>query len=167
MTFWWSDERCVPPEHEWSNYRLAKRALLDRVRGHAAHRIEGELGADEAAARYDGLLREVNLDFVLLGLGRDGHAASLFPNAPGLDERQRRAIAAAPQLDPLVDRVTMTIPVLEAAPVLVWLVAGAEKAQAVRRAFAEPPRREVPGSLVRSRDGETIAILDREAAQLL
>jgi 6-phosphogluconolactonase len=157
----------VPPEHEWSNYGLAKRALLGRVRGFAERRIEGELGAEEAAARYDRSLRDVRLDLVLLGLGGDGHAASLFPDAPGLEARDRRAIAAEPQLEPFVDRVTMTIPVLEAAPLLVWLVAGADKADAAARAFGEPPTREVPGSLIRSRDGQTVAILDREAAQLL
>jgi 6-phosphogluconolactonase len=130
-------------------------------------RIEGELGADEAAARYDRSLRGVTLDLVLLGLGSDGHAASLYPHAPGLRERERLAIAAEAKLDPHVDRVTMTIPILEAAPLVVWLVAGEGKAEAVRRAFAEAPDEATPASLIRSRTGRTVAILDRGAARFL
>ena len=168
VTFWWGDERCVPPDHEWSNYGLAKRSLLDRVeRVGAVRRIEGELGAEEAAARYDAGLREVTLDVVLLGLGSDGHAASLYPHAPGLHERERRAVPAEAKLDPYVDRVTLTIPALSGAPLLVWLVAGEGKAEAARRAFAEPPDEATPASLIRSETGKTVAILDREAARLL
>jgi 6-phosphogluconolactonase len=166
---WWGDERCVPPEHEWSNFGLAKRALLDSVEVSpiAVHRIEGELGADEAARRYDEELRGVSLDVVLLGLGPDGHAVSLFPNAPGIEERERRAIAAESKLEPFVDRVTMTIQVLESAPLLLWLVAGADKAEAAKRAFAGAPDPATPASLIRSKNGRTLAILDREAASLL
>jgi 6-phosphogluconolactonase len=167
--FWWGDERCVPPGHEWSNYGLAKRALLDAVEAPAiaVHRIEGELGAEEAARRYDEALRDVTLDVILLGLGPDGHAASLFPNSPGLEERERRAIPAEAKLEPFVDRVTVTIPMLESAPLLVWLVAGASKAEAAARAFAGPPDPATPASLIRSKNGRTVAILDREAASLL
>jgi 6-phosphogluconolactonase len=167
--FWWGDERCVPPGHEWSNYRLAKRALLDAVEtpAIAVHRIEGELGAEEAARRYDEALRDVTLDVILLGLGPDGHAASLFPNSPGLEERERRAIPAEAKLEPFVDRVTMTIPMLESVPLLVWLVAGGSKASAAARAFAGPPDPATPASLIRSKNGRTLAILDREAASLL
>jgi 6-phosphogluconolactonase len=166
---WWGDERCVPPDHEWSNYALANRALLDAVDVPpvAVHRIEGELGADEAARRYDVALRDVSLDVVLLGLGPDGHAASLYPNSPGLEERERQAIPAEARLEPFVDRVTMTIPVLESAPLLVWLVAGAGKADAAARAFVGPPDPATPASLIRSKNGRTVAILDREAASLL
>jgi 6-phosphogluconolactonase len=166
---WWGDERCVPPDHEWSNYALANRALLDAVDVPpvAVHRIEGELGADEAARRYDVALRDVSLDVVLLGLGPDGHAASLYPNSPGLEERELQAIPAEARLEPFVDRVTMTIPVLESAPLLVWLVAGAGKADAAARAFVGPPDPATPASLIRSKNGRTVAILDREAASLL
>jgi 6-phosphogluconolactonase len=166
---WWGDERCVPPDHEWSNYAHAKRALLDAVEVPpvAVHRIEGELDADEAAQRYDDALREVSLDVVLLGLGPDGHAASLYPNSPDLEERERRAIPAVAKLEPFVDRVTMTIPVFESAPLVVWLVAGASKAEAAERAFAGPPDPAIPASLIRSKNGRTVAILDREAASLL
>lgn len=147
---------------------MAKRSLLDRVqRVGGVERIEGELGADEAAARYDAALHGVTLDLVLLGLGADGHAASLYPNAPGLRERERRAIAAEAKLEPYVDRVTMTIPALEGAPLVVWLVAGEGKAEAARRAFAGPPDEATPASLIRSQSGKTVGILDQGAARLL
>ena len=166
---WWGDERCVPPEHEWSNYAMAKRTLLDRIAAPpaAVHRIRGELGAEHAADEYDRKLEGVALDFVLLGLGPDGHVASLYPHAPGLAERQHRAIPAEAKLEPLVDRVTMTIPVLVSAPLVLFFVAGAERAEAVRRAFAEPPSEATPASLVRSNNGETVAILDPAAAEQL
>jgi 6-phosphogluconolactonase len=166
---WWGDERCVPPDHEWSNYGMAKRALLDRIADPpaAVHRIRGELGAERAADEYDRELVGVTPDFVLLGLGPDGHVASLYPQAPGLAETERRAIPAEAKLEPLVDRVTMTVPVLESAPFVVFLAAGPEKANAVRRAFAEPPSEATPASLVRSRNGETIAFLDPAAAREL
>ena len=166
---WWGDDRCVPPEHEWSNYGMAKRTLLDRIAVQPAvvHRIQGELGAERAADEYDRELEGVTLDLVLLGMGSDGHVASLYPHAPGLAERERRAIPAEAKLEPLVDRVTMTIPVLESAPLVLFFVAGAERADAVRRAFAEPPSEATPASLVRSRNGQTVVILDPGAAQEL
>ncbi len=166
---WWGDERCVPPEHEWSNYGLVKRTLLDQIASApgAVHRIEGESSPDEAAARYDEELEGVALDLVLLGLGSDGHAASIFPFAPAIDERERRAVAAPSQLEPFVDRVTMTIPVLESAPLVVFLVSGASKAEAVRRVFTEPPSAAAPASLIRSVQGTTLVILDSAAASEL
>jgi 6-phosphogluconolactonase len=166
---WWGDDRCVPPDHEWSNYGLAKRTLLDRLAGPpaAVHRIRGELGAEGAADEYDRELEGVTPDLVLLGLGPDGHLASLYPHAPGLAERERRAIPATARLEPFVDRVTMTIPVFESAPLVLFFVAGSERAEAVRRAFAEPPSEATPASLVRSRSGETVVILDPGAAQEL
>jgi 6-phosphogluconolactonase len=166
---WWGDDRCVPPEHEWSNYGMAKRTLLDRlaVPPAAIHRIRGELGAERAADEYDDELEGVTLDLVLLGMGSDGHAASLYPHGSELAERARRAIPAEAKLEPLVDRVTMTIPVLESAPLVLFFVAGAERADAVRRAFAEPPSEATPASLIRSKNGDTVVILDPGAAQEL
>ena len=169
VELWWGDERCVPPEHEWSNYGLVRRTLLDHVARQpaAVHRIEGEQGAERAAEAYDEELRGVVPDLTLLGLGPDGHVASLYPFAPGLAERDRRAIAAEAQLDPYVERVTLTVPVLESAPRVVFLVAGESKAEAVARAFGSPPSAAIPGSLVRSRTGETIVLLDPPAARRL
>ncbi len=163
---WFGDDRAVPPEDERSNYRLVRETLLDRVRvAPDVRRIEGELPAEEAARRYDAELEGVTLDLALNGIGPDGHTASLFPGSPGLKERKRRAVAAEPGLDPFVPRVTMTPPVFARARVLVYLVTGAEKADAVHRAIAEPPSPDTPASLIRG--VETIAFLDAAAAARL
>ena len=163
---WFGDERAVPPEDERSNYRLARERLLDRLAvPPEVHRVHGELGAPEAAALYDRELDGVSLDLALNGIGADGHTASLFPAAPALDERERRAVAAEAGLEPFVERVTMTPPVFAATRLLVYLATGESKAEAVRRAFAEEPSPETPASLIRG--VETIAILDAAAAAQL
>jgi 6-phosphogluconolactonase len=163
---WWSDERCVPPEHEWSNYGMAKRALLDHVTRGSVHRIRGELGRDEGAAAYEQELGELDrFDLGLLGMGRDGHVASLYPNQPTLDVTDVRVVGAEAQLEPYVDRITLTLPPLCAASEVLFLITGEDKADAVRRAFAEPPSRETPASLVRG--NRTTAVLDAAAASLL
>jgi 6-phosphogluconolactonase len=167
VTFWWSDERCVPPDDERSNYGMAKAALLDHVELGEVHRIRGELGGEAAAGVYEELLKGVQIDLCLLGLGPDGHIASLFPHAPGLDEAERLAIPAEPKLDPYVERVTLTPPALRAARSIVFLVTGAEKADAVARALGGPPDPAVPGSLIRADGGQTLAILDKDAAARL
>jgi 6-phosphogluconolactonase len=166
---WWGDERCVPPDDERSNFGMAKRTLLDNliVQPRAVHRIRGEADPEEAAAEYDSALESVRLRLNLLGIGPDGHVASLFPHSPGLHERDRRAIAAEPGLDPRVMRVTMTPPMLANADVVLFLVTGAEKAEAAARAFEGPETDEIPAGRIRSRDGRTLAVLDREAARLL
>jgi 6-phosphogluconolactonase len=167
-TVWWGDERCVPPDDARSNYLLAKRMLLDRLAAQPqVHRIQGELPAQQAAALYDAELADVTLGLALNGIGPDGHTASLFPGSPQLDVRDRRATGGPAGLEPFVDRVTMTIPMLNAARTVVFLAAGAAKAEAVRRAFGDPPDPATPSSLVRSESGSTVAILDREAASLL
>jgi 6-phosphogluconolactonase len=162
---WWGDERCVPPDDPRSNYLMANDALISRLtRPPEIHRIRGELAPDAAADEYDAALAEVALDLVLLGLGPDGHTASLFPNAPTLDERSRRAVSAEAGLEPFVPRVTMTIPELASAAEVLFLVTGAEKADAVKRAFAGAPSPDTPSSLVRSAAGSTVAVLDSAAA---
>ena len=128
------------------------------------HPVETSLPPDAAAAAYDRALDGVVLDLVLLGVGGDGHTASLFPEAPSLDARGARAVAAAPGLEPWVDRVTMTVPMLAGAHGVVFLVVGADKADAARRAFGDTPSPTTPASLVRSAAGTTLAILDRGAA---
>ncbi len=126
------------------------------------HRVRGELTPEQAAAEYDAALEGVALEFALMGMGPDGHTASLFPNASTLDETERRAVAAEAGMEPFVPRVTMTRPVLAAARTMVYLVTGEAKAEAVERAFAQPPAPDTPASLVRGQ--RTIAILDRAAA---
>ena len=166
---WWGDERCVPPQHEDSNFRLARENLLDRLDAppRDVQRIRGELGGEDAAREYDALLREARLDFVLLGIGPDGHAASLFPEQPTLDEHERRAIPAEPKLEPFVERVTLTLPTLCSAPTVVFIVTGEEKADAAERAFARPPDRATPSSLIRSARGRTLVVADAAAAARL
>ena len=162
---WWGDERCVPPEDDNSNYGMAKKALLDNleVAPRAVHRIKGELGKEQAAADYERELDDAQLDLLLLGIGPDGHIASLFPNAPTLRRRQR-VLPAEAGLEPFVDRVTLSLPTLRSAAEILFIVAGEEKADAVRRAFVEKPGPDTPASLVRAESGRTTAILDRAAA---
>ena len=161
---YWGDERAVSPDDERSNYRIARAALLDRLltAPRAVHRIEGERGAEPAAAAYDELLRDVVLDLALNGIGGDGHTASLFPYSPALEVTDRRAVAADAGLEPFVPRVTLTPPVFAATATVVYLVAGEGKADAVRRAFAEEPSADAPASLVRGR--KTVVLLDPDAA---
>jgi 6-phosphogluconolactonase len=165
---WWSDERCVRPDDELSNYALAKRTLLDELKRspRAVHRIKGELGKARAAADYELELGDTVFDLELLGLGKDGHVASLFPNAPTLLE-SRRVLPAEPALEPFVDRVTLSIPALNSAREIIFALSGAEKAEAAHRAFGSTPSPETPASLVRAQDGRTTAILDRAAAAKL
>ncbi len=166
---WLGDERCVPADDERSNLRLVREALTDRLAAgpRALHAVRTELPPAEAAAEYDAALRDARLDLVLLGLGEDGHTASLFPGAPSLRERSRLAVAAEAGLEPFVPRVTLTVPALASAAQVVFLVVGASKADAARQAFAAPPSDNVPASLVRSQAGATTAILDTAAASLL
>jgi 6-phosphogluconolactonase len=163
---WFGDDRAVPPDDELSNYRLAKEALLDRVTVQPeVHRVLGELGAEKAADLYDAELVGVTLDLALNGIGPDGHTASLYPDAPALGEKERRAVAAEAEFEPFVPRVTMTPPMFAAAGVLVYLVTGEGKGDVVRRAFVDDPTPAIPASMIRGRT--TIAILDSGAASQL
>jgi 6-phosphogluconolactonase len=165
VELWWGDERCVPPDDAKSNYKLAKDSLLARIerQPRAVHRMKGELGKDEAAAEYERELGNTALDLLLLGIGPDGHIASLFPNAPTLRER-RRVVPAEPGFEPFVDRVTLSLPTLRGAKEILFLLAGSAKADAARRAFVDEPGEHTPASLVRAERGRTTAILDRAAA---
>jgi 6-phosphogluconolactonase len=168
VDLWWGDERCVPPDDKESNYGMAKRALLDRLerQPRSVHRIKGELRKEEAAAEYADEIAGASLDLLLLGMGADGHIASLYPNAPTLRQR-KAAIPAEAGLEPFIDRVTLSLPKLRSAREILFLIAGDSKADAAARAFTGKPSPDTPASLVRARDGRTVAILDRAAAAKL
>ncbi|MCS7071147.1 MAG: 6-phosphogluconolactonase [Anaerolinea sp.] len=175
----WVDERCVPLDNRQSNYHLAREHLLQHVPIPWAHihRIEGELPPEEAAARYDAHLHDffirrlqlerARFDIMLLGMGADGHTASLFPGSPLLHEQQRWA-AATPELYHGLYRVTLTYPALNAAALILMMVSGEEKADAVRRTLRGPHDVNVlPAQGIRPDRGELIWLLDRAAARLL
>ena len=168
VDFWFTDERCVPPDHEHSNFGMADRALLSRVDGATVHRMRGELGPEDGAAAYENELDQFGpeaLDFILLGVGPDGHICSLFPGADAVGERERRVVGVeTPGMAPLVSRITLTLPVVNASAQIVFLVAGEDKAEAARRVFAGPPDPSAPGSLV---EGDVVALLDTAAAARL
>ena len=143
VTVLFGDERCLPPQHPDSNFHLAHTALLGTVFPASVHRIPAELGAEAAAAAYDPIVAAAPLDLVLLGLGPDGHTASLFPGNAALDAPGHVApVHGAAKPPP--DRVTLTLRALNEARRVVVLVAGADKKDAVRRARAK----DVPAGLV-------------------
>jgi 6-phosphogluconolactonase len=174
---WFGDERCVPPDHPESNYRMARMSLLDHVRvpPEQVHAVPVQRPPEEAARDYGQLLRtrlpQENdtpiLDLVLLGLGTDGHIASLFPGTAALEEESEPAVAVhVPRLGLLAWRVTLTRPVLEHARQLLILATGTEKAAVVHRALADG-RGELPLPVQRLRPrGEAEWHIDRDAAAL-
>jgi 6-phosphogluconolactonase len=173
--FFWGDERSVPADHPDSNYRMAYEALLSRVPAPAAniHRIETERGSAEAAAAYEALLRDFfalsrgalpRFDLVFLGLGEEGHAASLFPGSAALEERERLVVAV--YVDKLkTDRVTFTLPLLNSAAEVAFLVSGKSKAAAVKQTLRGGA--DLPAARVAPLNGRLLWFLDKEAAALL
>ncbi len=158
---YFGDERCVPPDDPESNCRAARAALLDprRIENARVRRIRGEADPEQAAAEYDALL-PARLDLVVLGVGEDGHTASLFPGSPALREAVRRVVATEGPKPPR-RRITVTPAVLAAARGLLVLVAGAGKSAAVARALEGPEDPlAIPAGLARRGDW----VLDRAAA---
>src|SRR3954468_5508983 len=168
---WFSDERCVAPDHEQSNYRMANESLLSKIEARAVHRMQGELGPELGALEYAkekaqpfGAGGVPSFDLILLGLGPDAHCASLFPNNPELGIRDANVAGVEhPGMAPLGPRVTLTLPVLNAGARVVFLVSGEEKAEAVARAFKGTPGPDAPSSLLEPR-GEYVLLCDAAAA---
>lgn len=171
----WGDERCVPPDHPDSNYGMVREVLQRNITippGNV-HRIRGEIPPEEAAAEYEAVLREFfrigreklpRFDLALLGLGEDGHTASLFPGSPVLDESERLAVASyVAKLD--AHRVSLTLPVLNHAAAVAFLVVGERKRSIVSRVARHPDENSVlPAQRVQPLGGKLLWLLDEAAA---
>ena len=173
-TVWFTDERCVPPEHGDSNFGMADRALLSQLSaGPSVVRMEGELGPDAGAGNYEAAVRErlgsdPRWNLLLLGMGPDGHTASLFPGKPEVKERSRLAVAVPlAGMDPQVPRISLSLPALGAAREAILLITGENKADTVARVFGPSPDRSLPAAQVELRYGTLTVLLDEAAASKL
>lgn len=168
----WSDERCVPADHELSNFRMANEALTSRISMPAGniHRMRGELPPEEAAKDYERDLQThfradgfPRFDLVLLGMGSDGHTASLFPGAEAVSDMKRLAVPAY-SASAGNWRITLTIPVLNAASLVVFLVTGKAKAGIVVEILAKGKREPYPAGAIIPQHGRIVWLLDSDAA---
>ena len=179
IDLFWGDERTVPPDHEDSNYRMARETLISKVSipDERVHRIRCELEPDPAASDYELQLTQVfgdgspdqppQFDLILLGIGSDGHTASLFPGTSALSVRDR-LVVANPVPQQQTTRITLTVPVLQAAHNVLFLVAGEDKASAVHEAIEggwNPTK--TPSQFLREASGTVIWMLDTAAASQL
>ena len=185
VCFFWGDERCLPPEHPDSNYRMARETLLDPndVPAENVYRIHGELPLETAAASYEAELRSFatahpptnglsapRFDLILLGMGDDGHTASLFPHSAAIHESQRWVVAVPHTTPPppLVPRVTVTPVIINAAAHVVFLVSGSAKAERLQKVIAgERNPDELPSQIVSPTHGQLTWLLDADAASRL
>jgi len=179
LEIYWVDERAVPPDHPDSNYRMTREALLDHVPINPAqiYRMEGELDPHEAAARYESLLRNnfrlegaesPRFDLVALGMGPDGHTASLFPHTAALHEMNRLVTANHVPQQKDSWRITLTWPVINHAASVFFQIGGAEKAENLKEVLTgerDPER--LPSQLIRPSSGILTLLLDKAAAALL
>jgi 6-phosphogluconolactonase len=178
LRVFWGDERMVPPDHQESNFRMADETLLSRVPvlPRQVFRMKGELPAEEAAAEYESVLREQfglspgeipRFDLIILGIGSDGHTASLFPGTPAVAESHK--LVVAPWVESLhAYRLTLTPPVFNAAKHVIFLVSGHDKAaalQAVLEGPSDPAR--YPAQVINPKVGHTVWFVKRDAAGLL
>lgn len=178
IELFWVDERCVPPDHPDSNYRMTREAMLDQVplAPGQIHRMEGELEPEVAAARYESELRNSfrlegaetpRFDLVALGMGPDGHTASLFPHSAAVHEMSRLATANHVESKDAW-RITLTWPVINQGASVFFLIGGADKAQVLREVMMGP--RDVdrlPSQLIAPAGGILTLLVDKAAAALL
>lgn len=180
IVFFFGDERCVPPDATDSNYRMAEDALFAHVPLPAEniHRMRGDLADHEQAAReYEQEIQTFfaltpgelpRFDLILLGMGADGHCASLFPGKKSLHELERMVVAAEPGLTPFVSRLTLTFPVLNNAAHVLFLIAGTDKALTLARVMQQDLTPEqLPIRSVSPAHGSMTYLIDHDAAQLL
>lgn len=174
----WGDERCVPPDHTESNYRMARLALLDNVSLPVTniHRMKGEIDPAQAAADYEQMLRQffarrrdgaVRFDLVLLGMGEDGHTASLFPETAALEETERLVVENyVEKLEAW--RLTLTATTINAADHVTFLISGKSKAETLKQVLEGPAQPyELPAQLIQPASGNLLWLLDEPAAAKL
>ena len=188
--FFWGDERCVPPDHPNSNFAMAFRVLISRVTipSQNVHRIPAEIGPPEDAANaYEKILREFfgssvqrdthanassidepfpSFDLILLGVGKDGHIASLFPGDQAVEEEKRWVAAVrTPHSSPPVPRITLTLPVINRAQCVLFMASGSEKREVIRSILDDFPQaiRLYPAARVNP-EGRVVWLIDEEAA---
>jgi len=171
--FFWGDERCVPPDHPESNYRMARETLLDRIPipPEHVHRMRGEDPPEEAAEAYERVLRHAfagdgawpHFDLILLGMGEEGHTASLFPGTPALAETRRWVVAHYVEKVQMY-RLTVTLPVINHAQHVVFLVSGASKAPILQKVLASDGGPDSPpAARVRPGEGQLLWLVDAAA----
>jgi 6-phosphogluconolactonase len=175
-TLWFGDERCVPPDDQRSNFGMVDGALVGRLQKDVRPRVmrmEGELGPEIGAANYEALVREhvgnhPRWDLLLLGLGPDSHVASLFPGKPELEERSRLVVGVEHAgWQPPVPRISLSLPCINGARRVIFLVTGKDKATAMKRAFGDPVDPAAPGAHVRPPAGELLLLCVSDAASEL
>src|SRR5580698_5474677 len=178
IEIFWVDERCVPPDNQESNYRMTREALLERVplKPENVFRMEGELAPELAAARYETTIRgqfrlegaeAPRFDLLSLGMGDDGHTASLFPHTEAINELGRVVVANhVPQKDTW--RITLTWPVIVEASEVFFLIGGKDKAEPLHGVLqgAYDPET-LPSQLIQPKNGKLLLLLDKDAAALL
>jgi len=179
VQFFWGDERCVPPDDPASNFGMANRTILSKLalRPEQVHRMRGEDDPAQAAQDYEGELRAFfrleqpgdfqSFNLVLLGLGENAHVASLFPHHSALHEETRLAVAVDVAAVPR-RRISLTVPVINSAERVMFLVSGEKKAAAVKNILQGPQDpEEYPGQLVKPHSGEIVWLIDKAAGSEL
>lgn len=172
ISVFWADERCVPADAPGSNYGMARRELLNYVPCTSYYRMRGDLEPVRAAVDYENILRQEfslkdgevpRFDMILLGMGKDGHTASIFPNSPALVKQDRLVIDQyVPERK--ADRLTMTLPVFNNSRCCMFMVTGEDKHPVLSRALNLLDKPELPAQLVRPKGGDLVWVVDEAAA---